>query len=216
MAWLAVAFAVAGLDWLSVARGWRRLGYLTKPGVMAVLAVALVQAGAGGLWLVAVLASLVGDVLLMLPRERFLGGLVAFLVAHGAYVAAFWSSGPPPWHVGLLGLALAVGLAGGRLYRSLAQGLAQRGQAGLRGPVAVYALALGLMLVAAGSTLWRPNWPRGAAVAALVGATLFFASDALLAWDRFVQPVARGRLKVRVLYHLGQVLLVGAALAFMG
>ncbi|RMD64170.1 hypothetical protein D6833_04735 [Candidatus Parcubacteria bacterium] len=75
----------------------------------------------------------------------------------------------------------------------------------------MYALGLGLMLLAAASTLWRPDWPRWGAAGATVGAALFFASDALLAWNRFVHPVARARLKVRILYHLGQWLLAWAA-----
>ena len=55
------------------------------------LAVGLTPGSAGGdaarPWFVAALAlSLVGDVLLMLPRERFVGGLVAFLLAHLAYI----------------------------------------------------------------------------------------------------------------------------------
>ena len=38
---------------------------------------------------VPVLLSLVGDVALLWPREGFLPGLVAFLLAHLAYLAAF-------------------------------------------------------------------------------------------------------------------------------
>ena len=35
------------------------------------------------------LASLIGDVLLMLPQDLFVAGLIAFLVAHIAYLVAF-------------------------------------------------------------------------------------------------------------------------------
>ena len=39
--------------------------------------------------LAGLLFSLVGDVSLMLPNERFIQGLVSFLVAHLCYIVAF-------------------------------------------------------------------------------------------------------------------------------
>ena len=46
-------------------------------------------------WFVAALVfSLAGDVLLMLPREQFVAGLSAFLVAHLCYIVGFWTDGP--------------------------------------------------------------------------------------------------------------------------
>ena len=47
-----------------------------------------------------------------------------------------------------------------------------------------------------------------ASVAAVTGALLFYASDATLAWNRFVEGRRRGRLAVMVTYHLGQLGLV--------
>ena len=49
-------------------------------------------------------------------------------------------------------------------------------------------------------------WPDAALIA--LGAILFFTSDALLAWNRFVAPIARGKMLVIVAYHLGQMLLI--------
>jgi uncharacterized membrane protein YhhN len=43
---------------------------------------------------------------------------------------------------------------------------------------------------------------------ALAGALLFFYSDALLAWNRFVKPVGWGRFVNIIAYHSGQALLV--------
>jgi hypothetical protein len=43
---------------------------------------------------------------------------------------------------------------------------------------------------------------------AIVGATLFYVSDALIGWTRFVKPIPRGRLVIMVTYHLGQAGLV--------
>jgi uncharacterized membrane protein YhhN len=56
-----------------------------------------------------------------------------------------------------------------------------------------------IMVSSAGST---------GSLVALAGALLFFYSDGLLAYNRFVRPVSRGRLGNIVLYHVGQALLV--------
>jgi len=46
-----------------------------------------------------------------------------------------------------------------------------------------------------------------------VGAFLFYISDLILAWNRFVAPIQNGRLLNIVAYHLGQIaLIVGVAM----
>jgi uncharacterized membrane protein YhhN len=42
---------------------------------------------------------------------------------------------------------------------------------------------------------------------------LFYASDSMLAWDRFLKPLSHARLRVMVTYHLGQIgIILGATL----
>jgi hypothetical protein len=43
---------------------------------------------------------------------------------------------------------------------------------------------------------------------AVLGALLFYVSDAVLGWTRFVSDLRRGRVVVMVTYHLGQAGLV--------
>jgi uncharacterized membrane protein YhhN len=43
---------------------------------------------------------------------------------------------------------------------------------------------------------------------ALAGAVSFYASDAMIAWGRFLRPIPHGRLAVMVTYHLAQLALV--------
>jgi uncharacterized membrane protein YhhN len=45
-------------------------------------------------------------------------------------------------------------------------------------------------------------------VVGAVGAVLFYASDALIAWNRFVQPRPWMPLAIIVTYHVGQAALV--------
>jgi uncharacterized membrane protein YhhN len=208
-----IAAIAAVIDWVAV---WadgprsRAVERVAKPVVLlALLAVAVAwPAGTGDdaavrPWLVAALvASLAGDVLL-LPPGRFVAGLVAFLLAHLAYLVAFAQlPGSVPWLV--VGVVLA-GVLVGTVGRVLV-GAARR--VGLAAPVAVYLVAICGMAIAA----TRTGLP-----AAIISAWLFVASDAMLAWGRFKAPpsasprgAARLRVAVIVTYHLGQVLLVAA------
>ncbi|HVF67408.1 MAG TPA: lysoplasmalogenase [Pyrinomonadaceae bacterium] len=116
--------------------------------------------------------SLVGDVFLMLPRDRFVAGLVSFLVAHLFYVAAF-AAGVRAWNVWW-----AAGLA---VYGASMLGVLWRGFGKLKAAVVVYVAAILLMAWAALSR--RPD--AGGGTWAAVGALLFVASDSALAWNRF-------------------------------
>lgn len=74
----------------------RRLFYLFKPLTMVLICLTAILGGndlsvykvmiIGGL-----VCSLAGDIFLMLPTDRFLSGLIAFLFAHLCYITAFIS-----------------------------------------------------------------------------------------------------------------------------
>jgi hypothetical protein len=72
------------------------------------------------------------------------------------------------------------------------------------------------MLYAAMSTIFDPAWKTSAAFFVSAGAFLFCASDALLAWNKFVSPVKNGRIWNIALYHLGQIGLVAGAISQFG
>lgn len=215
-----IALAVAVLDWFAVAKQATTLGYFTKPGVMAALLVWLWQAGgfSGGLiWFtIGVVFSMAGDVFLMLPKERFIAGLLSFMLAHIAYLVGFTTLAPPINAASLL-LALLVVIVGIQVYLRIAQGLEGAGKNKLKIPVLSYSAIISLMLLSALMTLVREDeqWLAGPALAASSGALLFYLSDTLLAWNKFVAPISHGRLRVRITYHLGQALIVlGAVLHF--
>jgi uncharacterized membrane protein YhhN len=208
--WLCLLLAAASmaLDWLAVATGRRRLEYVAKPAVMvACLGLALVlepgsaASAAARPWFVGALAlSLVGDVLLMLPRERFTGGLVAFLGAHLAYLVGFLViiaadgvvAGGVILALFIVGVVLA--LVGRRVVAAV-----RLGRPALLWPIVAYMAVISLVMLAAGAS-GRP--------AAMVGAASFYASDAILAWDRFIDRRSWGPVATHVTYHVGQVLLV--------
>lgn len=125
-----------------------------------------------GLWL-----SLAGDIALLWPREGFVPGLVAFLLAHLAYIAGFTR---------------------------------QAGFAARRWPFALYALAAAAVL----AQLW-PGVPaalRAPVLArrAAIGGALFLASDATLAWNRFLAPVPAAGFWILASYWLAQAAIAGS------
>ena len=69
----------------------------------------------------------------------------------------------------------------------------------LRGPVAVYIAVISAMVV---SALASGN------VIAAVGAVTFAASDAMIAWSRFLRPFRGSRVAIMVTYHCAQAALV--------
>lgn len=198
-------FAATGLvavaDWFAVATSRRRLEYAAKPAVMVgLIAVAVVLqpiSQVERLFFVAALAlGLLSDVFLMLPRDMFLAGLVAAFAEHVAYVAGFRAR---DLHVGLLAAALAVALVSVAVVMPAVYRALRKTRPSLVAPVIAYVAVFVVMVASAGGT--------GSGVA-LAGALLFFNSDALLAWNRFVKPVGWGRFVNIIAYHSGQALLV--------
>jgi uncharacterized membrane protein YhhN len=112
-------------------------------------------------------------------------------------------------------LLVPVGIVGGWLLWRVSVGMAAKGRGRLRGPVAIYAAVISLMAVSALTTLARPYWLGLSATLAAIGAVLFFVSDGLLAWNRFVAPVRRGNLLVIVTYHLGQMAIIAGVAEFI-
>lgn len=197
-AWFAV-FAVA--DWVAVARGARRVEYVLKPAALAsLIAVALLldpaDGGSRAWFVVALSASLAGDVFLMLPTDRFVPGLASFLVGHIAYTIGLNLDGGDGGALALAAAGVAVVGAplGGRIVRG-----ARSHDAVLAVPVALYVLVISAMVVSALAT--GSPW-------AIAGAGLFYLSDALIGWTRFVAPIRGDRLGIMVTYHAGQAGLV--------
>jgi uncharacterized membrane protein YhhN len=214
---IAIAFAI--INWVAVEKGWKILVYITKPATMlALIAWMVLEVGISGpliFFTLGLIFSLVGDVCLMLPREQFIGGLVAFLLGHVCYIIGF-NFEAPPINVATIAMVIGVALIAWFVIRPLRTGLLAKGQKVFLQPVQVYAGVISLMLFSALVTLVRPEWGKTAAIFACLGAASFFLSDTLLAWNRFVTPVSKASLKVMVTYHLGQILIaLGAATQFM-
>jgi uncharacterized membrane protein YhhN len=212
-----IVVAVAVVDWIAVAKGWKKVEYIAKPWTMAALFLVLALVGRfSSLPLIffglGILFSLAGDVFLMFSDRWFIPGLVSFLLAHVFYIVGFNLPLPvvsPTW---ALVVALVLAFSAARLLRPIVAGLAAKGQRKLIGPVIIYGVVITLMLLSAMLTLFRLEWKATPAVLVSVGAMLFFYSDAILAWIKFVAPIKNGRMMNMITYHLGQIALIAGVL----
>ncbi|KAB2881850.1 MAG: lysoplasmalogenase, partial [Kofleriaceae bacterium] len=138
----------------------------------------------------------IGDVLLMFESQRaFLGGLVAFLLGHLAYVVAFARTVPPARWIegGMLVVVAATLVAAAIVLRWLWPRLGA-----MRIPVIGYVAVITSMVVG------------GIAVAtplATAGAIAFYASDLAVARDKFVAKDVWNRAIGLPLYYGAQLLI---------
>ena len=152
------------------------------------------------LLLAALVASLAGDVFLMLPGAYFIPGLASFLVAHLFYLALFRQG--IPRFPSRLALVSTLGV-GATMYAWVWGGL---GDPVLKVAVAAYVSVIALMVAQA---IGRAALLRDAASIALaLGACSFMLSDSLIAINRFVQPLPGVSLWVLASYYVAQILIV--------
>ena len=191
-----VGIATALLFFVGLAAGLPSLRLAAKPFPALALAgwVALqCPRSLGRLTVAGLVLSSIGDVLL--EAGHFLPGVLAFLAAHVAYVAAFVSADRRP----ALGRALPFLVWGLGAFALLRAGLGM-----MEMPVAFYVAAVCTMMWRAAARVGSPGTPALAALLGLSGAVAFGASDTLIAFDRFVEPMPGARWLIMILYWLGQ------------
>lgn len=208
--WLVLAAAAAAVTIGTQMAGLREPAFVAKPlATIAIFAWALGRAGDLGsrrrFVLLGLVLSLAGDVALLWPREGFITGLVAFLLAHLAYIVAFTRGSafaarraPLAAYAAIAGVVLAL------LWPHIG--------AGLRVPVLAYVACLAAM--AAQAAVWAIV-SRGTPLApyarrAAIGGALFMTSDALLAIDKFAQPLPAAPLLILATYWTAQALIAAS------
>lgn len=175
--------------------------YLLKPGTMVVIILIGIM-GVGNSpstyswWILAgLLFSILGDIFLMLPKDRFVYGLVSFLVGHICYIVAFLSfPGSGEVNSWITGVLLVVAI----LYLlKLSKGVLNSGGISLFLPVTGYVAIITTMV-------WAAFYTQQPLM--IAGAILFFFSDAILAWDRFIGKLTYRNYLVMIPYYLAQYL----------
>jgi len=142
------------------------------------------------------LASALGDYLLDFPDDKyFMSGLIAFFVAHLAFLAYLW-----PYASWSVPLCVAIAIFTLVFYVWLQPYL----EKGLTIPVAAYSLVIALMGMAAITT----SLPS---ILIPIGAALFIASDVVLSVEKFKTKFKFDKTINWILYASGQIALaVGA------
>ncbi|MDT4954725.1 MAG: hypothetical protein QOJ02_2863 [Acidobacteriota bacterium] len=177
----ALAFVSAILTIYAATQNRRPVLYLFKPlTIVFIILIALESKFPASSFykytiIAGLLFSLAGDVFLMLPVDRFIQGLISFLIAHLFYIAAFTFES---------GRALSAwGVIPFLIYGSLMLRVLWRDLGKMRLPVMIYMLVILMMGWTAASRLVLTG-QRGSTLA-FTGALLFIASDSMLAVERF-------------------------------
>jgi uncharacterized membrane protein YhhN len=175
--------------------------YLFKPLTTILILLIPVLATEGiclfsGLILAGLIFSLLGDVFLMLPEDRFLEGLIAFLVAHLFYISGFLIDQGTPVFWPLLPILGLSGMIGWFLNSGMGK---------MKIPGFVYLGVISTMVWLAWS-----RWIIGGQLNHLLGfcgASLFFISDLILATNRFKVNFKAARALNLTAYYAGQYLI---------
>lgn len=219
--WLTAAVLLSFcLDWLAVGFNWRRTKLITKPLAMTMVIVWTLAASGWqlgslvGVLLLAQFLGLLGDIFLLLPNSFFLHGLMAFLLGHVLYdvlvllilARSGLNSFTTDRAVGGILLGGGVWASAVAVFYLVFKPLSHPGAITKKfwTAIQVYGWILSstggfaVFLVAvlggvAGQFFLLP-----------VGTFLFWVSDSLLAYNKFLNPVRRGQLWVRISYHLAQ------------
>lgn len=138
--------------------------------------------------------SMIGDVLLSLPVDAFMIGLISFLIAQMIYTYAFRAG--RPLRIKFIAI-LPFLIYGVTIFVILLPGLN-----GMAGPVAAYILVIMIMAWQAWDQ-WEDKRTRWALLA-FIGALLFVISDTLLAVNKFGEPFAAARVLTLTTYFSAQ------------
>lgn len=202
-------------------RHWHKLQPFSKPLAMITIilwTLSLMDWQVDGIVAVLILAQifcLAGDIFLLFPKRWFMVGLVAFLIGHLFYLGLMASILAAGFHsdvvtlpspliilVGVIGLVLAM-LVFWRVFRPAfrAKGSSKK----LWFAMQVYAFILSSMTLASILLLLVQPGTHWQSMLIPLGGVLFFASDFMLAYDRFVKKNALLRLPIWITYHLAQI-----------
>ncbi len=141
--------------------------------------------------------SLVGDIFLMLPSDKFIQGLSSFFIAHVLYIVAF-SSGFGPYYDLLLVIPAIV-------YSIIFLWILLPKTGKLTVPVILYSAVLLIFLWQATGRFYYLAITSATYV--LLGAILFVISDSILGYTKFVRKGRFSSILIHSTYWSAQILL---------
>lgn len=155
--------------------------------------------------------ALTGDVLLLyVPQNEsyFLYGLGAFLLCHLFYTRAFYLDFKSAPELDKKGARIAILLCA---ILAICYYFFLRSHLGImKLPVMIYMLVISMMMMMAAFRNQRVN--KGSFQLILFGAMFFMLSDSILAYHKFVQPIAHGGSWIMATYMIAQYLITMGAI----
>jgi len=182
--------------------------YITKPAILTSLIIYFLAKNKGlssfakNLTLLALVLSLIGDILLMFDNGSpnfFIAGLGSFLLAHIMYALVFLKKGKPNKRIWIF-LSVLI-LYGFGLFYMIKDGLGN-----MLIPVLLYIMAIFSMATAA--FVRKESVLNTSFYLVLIGALLFMLSDSLIAVDKFYKPFQLSNLSIMLTYGIAQLLIV--------
>jgi len=150
-----------------------------------------------------------GDVFLIpAGKKMFLAGLVAFLVGHLLYIAAFYQLSS--WEMLLILPALLILLANAVVYTWLKDYIG-----GMKGPVLTYMVVISTMVFMACAVVANGDHVVSGRALLLGGAVSFFVSDLFVVREQFVHKSFTNAVLGLPLYYGGQ-LALAISLGYLG
>ena len=180
------------------------LRYITKPlTTLLIIILAFLQQPTGYdlfsyLIIAGLIFSLFGDIFLMLPTDKFIQGLAAFLVAHIFYIIAFSSGFGPYFEIGYLIPAV--------IYAIIFLWVILPKTGSMKLPVIIYSLVLLVFMWQATGRYYY--LAETSALYVFMGAVLFVISDSVLAYARFVKDFRLSQLIILSTYWGAQLCFV--------
>lgn len=185
-----------------------QIHYITKPLILVSLIIFFgkhskaLDVKTKSILLFALAFSLLGDILLMfvdIAANFFIGGLVAFLLAHIMYILIFLKQ-REQHRVKPAFIAIVLLYAGGLFY------ILYPGLGDMLIPVIVYMTAILIMVVSA--SLRKKSISNNNYNLVFIGALFFMISDSILAVNKFHHPVPLSGILIMTTYATAQYLIV--------
>jgi len=198
---LGIASAVVAIaNWWSRWRDDGRTELVTKPLATILIAAFAVACAVDGnahaprgalvAGIIGFACCLAGDVALLPAIDKFVVGLGSFLVGHLAFVVMFVLLGLDRWWLGAIAVVGTLAVAVGLGRRIVAGAVVKAREYAM--PVRAYLVVISVMAIVG----WATGRP-----AAVLGATAFITSDAILGWEVFVDERPWMPVAIMVTYH---------------
>lgn len=191
-------FTILALEIISGEIGFTTGVYILKPAIVGSLIYIVTKHGfrENSAFIAALVFSLLGDILLMLPSENlFLFGLGSFLITHLFYITIFRKKAKFKPFLTVAFLISVIGFFLLILNNKIPQALTL--------PVLIYMFVITVMGITASSI----NSNKIAVYSLSIGAILFIISDSLIAVNKFAMPIPFPTLLIMSTYGIGQFLI---------